>query len=101
ARFLRPHAEGHGPVARLGDGLARLYAATLRLCLNAPLVAAFVALLFAATAVASFSLLRQELTPPEDRAAIMFSVQAPQGVSLDFTNQKMREIEALVEPLRA
>ncbi len=100
ARFLRPHAEGHGPVARLGDWLARLYAATLRLCLNAPLVASFVALLFAATAVASFSLLRQELTPPEDRAAILFSVQAPQGVSLEFTNQRMRQIEALVEPLR-
>ena len=101
ARFLRPHAGGRGPVARLGDLLARLYAATLRLCLDAPLVAAFVALLFAAVAVASFPLLRQELTPPEDRAAILFSVQAPQGVSLDFTNQKMREIEALVEPLRA
>ena len=100
ARFLRPHAEGHGPVARLGGGLARLYAATLRLCLNAPLVAGFVALLFAAAAVASFPLLRQELTPPEDRAAILFSVQAPQGVSLEFTNQKMRQIEALVEPLR-
>ncbi|GAB1362157.1 hypothetical protein MASR1M32_13930 [Rhodobacter sp.] len=53
ARFLRPHAQSHGPVARLGDWLARLYAATLRMCLNAPLVACFVAVLFAAAAVAS------------------------------------------------
>jgi HAE1 family hydrophobic/amphiphilic exporter-1 len=44
--------------------------------------------------------LRNELTPPEDRAVILLSVQAPQGVSLDYTDARMREIEALVAPLR-
>lgn len=100
SRYLKPHEETDGPVARMGGTLARFYARTLRICLNAPLIATFAALLFAGAAVASYPLLRQELTPPEDRAAIMFSVQGPQGVALDFTNQKMREIEALVEPLR-
>jgi len=51
--------------------------------------------------VALYPALKQELTPPEDRAAIMLSVQAPQGVALDYTDGKMREIEALIEPLRA
>jgi HAE1 family hydrophobic/amphiphilic exporter-1 len=101
SRFLRPHRQGRGPVARLGDGLARLYAWTLHACLAAPLVSVFVAVLFAAAAVASFSSLRQELTPPEDRAVVLLSVQAPQGVSLDYTEEKMREIEALADPLRA
>ena len=101
ARMLRPHSDQHGVVSRLGDTLARIYARTLHLCLAAPLVTVAVALLFAALAVASASGLRQELTPSEDRAAILLSVQAPQGVSLDYTDRKMREIEALVDPLRA
>ena len=48
-----------------------------------------------------FGSLRQELTPPEDRALALLSITAPQGVALDYTDAKMREIEALIEPLRA
>jgi hydrophobic/amphiphilic exporter-1 (mainly G- bacteria), HAE1 family len=44
--------------------------------------------------------IRQELTPPEDRAVALLSVSAPQGVSLEYTAAKMREIEALMQPLR-
>lgn len=101
ARLLRAGPERGGATARLGAGLATVYAATLRRVLGAPLVAAFVALMVAGVAALSVPLLRQELTPPEDRGAVLLSVQAPQGVSLDYTNGKMREIEALVAPLRA
>jgi HAE1 family hydrophobic/amphiphilic exporter-1 len=101
ARLLRPHTAKRGPMTRLGDALAGLYAVSLRACLAAPLVVVAVAVGFAALAVAVLPGLRQELTPAEDRAAVMLSVQAPQGVSLDYTDSKMREIEALVEPLRA
>ena len=101
ARMLRPGTARRGPLVRFGEALVRAYAAILRLCLAAPLVSVAVAALFAALAVASFPALRQELTPAEDRGAIMFSVQAPQGVSLDYTDSKMREIEALADPLRA
>jgi len=100
AKLLRPHQEQTGFMTRLGDGLSRLYARTLHLCLSAPLIAVTFAVLFAALAVAIFPNLRQELTPPEDRAVILLSVQAPQGVSLDYTDARMREIEALVDPLR-
>ena len=101
AKLLRPH-ETTAPslMTRLGDRLSRLYAGALRLCLAAPLVTVTCALLFAALALAIFPNLRQELTPPEDRAAVLLSIQAPQGVSLDYTDARMREIEALVEPLR-
>ena len=101
ARMLRPHSERRGTMTAVGNALARAYRATLRLCLAAPLVSVAVALLFAALALATAASLRQELTPAEDRGVIMLSVQAPQGVSLDFTDGKMREIETLVEPLRA
>ncbi|NEX46862.1 efflux RND transporter permease subunit [Pseudotabrizicola algicola] len=100
ARLLRPAGPPSGLLTALGDRLARLYGAALRLCLAAPLVTVTVAVLFAALAVAIFPTLRQELTPPEDRAVVLLSVQAPQGVSLDYTDARMREIEALVEPLR-
>ena len=101
ARLLRPGVRRRGTLDKVGDGLARAYAATLRLCLAAPLVALAVAGIFAALATASFPSLRQELTPPEDRGVILVSVQAPQGTALDYTDGKMREIETLVDPLRA
>lgn len=100
ARLLRPHSEKRGWLDRVGDALSRLYAWTLRRCLNAPLVAVAIAVLFATLAFATFTTLRQELTPAEDRSVILLSVSAPQGVALDYTDGKMREIEALVEPLR-
>ena len=101
AKLLRPHVEGpDSAMVRLGNRLSRVYARLLRACLSAPLIAVTFALLFAATAVATFPTLRQELTPAEDRAVILLSVQAPQGVSLDYTDARMREIEALVAPLR-
>jgi HAE1 family hydrophobic/amphiphilic exporter-1 len=101
ARMLRPHTEKRGIMTAVSDALSRAYASSLRLCLAAPIVSVALAVLFAALALASLGSLRQELTPAEDRAAVLLSVQAPQGVSLDYTDGKMREIEALVEPLRA
>jgi HAE1 family hydrophobic/amphiphilic exporter-1 len=100
AKVLRPHQEEGGILTTAGDLLSRLYAACLRRCLNAPLVAVAVALMFAALALAIFPGLRQELTPTEDRSVILLSVSAPQGVALEYTDERMREIEALVEPLR-
>lgn len=101
ARMLRPHVARRSVMVKVGDGLAKAYAVTLRLCLAAPLITVAVALLFAALAAASATSLRQELTPAEDRSAILVSVQAPQGVALDYTDARMRQIEALIEPLRA
>ncbi|MCE6952004.1 efflux RND transporter permease subunit [Cereibacter sphaeroides] len=102
SRFLRAggEIEGHGPVVWLGQRLAGIYRVTLRWALNAPMVTLAVALGFALTATFLFGTLKQELTPPEDRSVILLSVQAPQGVALDYTDGKMREIEDLLIPLR-
>ncbi|HEY6918346.1 MAG TPA: efflux RND transporter permease subunit [Tabrizicola sp.] len=101
ARLLKPHSAGRGRLDRVGELLSGLYAWTLARCLGAPLVAVTVALLFAGLAVATFPGLRQELTPAEDRSVILLSISAPQGVALEYTDAKMREIEALIDPLRA
>lgn len=90
-----------GAMAAVGDGLARVYARTLHACLAAPLVSATVAALVALLAVMLFPTLRQELTPREDRAMVMLTVNAPQGVALDYTDARMREIEDILQPLRA
>ncbi len=104
SRLLRAAPAGEtrrGPMIWLGDRLAALYAWTLRGALKAPLVVIAAAALFGLTALLLMGQIRQELTPSEDRAIALLSVRAPQGVSLDYLNGKMLEIEALVQPLRA
>ena len=53
-----------------------------------------------AAAFALFGPIRQELTPTEDRSVVLLRINAPQGVSLDYTTQQMRRIEQLIQPLR-
>ncbi len=86
---------------RFGRWLSRIYARTLHLALEVPLAVLFAAALFGAAAYLAFPSLKQELTPAEDRSAILVMVQAPQNVSLDYTNSKLGRIEALLAPLKA
>ncbi|MGY6548920.1 MAG: efflux RND transporter permease subunit [Roseinatronobacter sp.] len=90
-----------GPMARFGTWLAALYARSLTRALGQPVVVIVAAALFAATGWFAAQSIPQELTPPEDRAVALLSVTAPQGVSIDFTDSKVREIEAIIAPLRA
>ena len=92
---------GHtGFFARIGGLFSGLYRTTLRGALNMPLVIVLIAALFAALAAVLFPTIRSELTPTEDRSAAFLRVSAPQGVSLDYFSERMREIERLVQPLR-
>ncbi|TCP61688.1 HAE1 family hydrophobic/amphiphilic exporter-1 [Rhodovulum bhavnagarense] len=92
--------QGRGPLAWIGARLGALYAQTLRWALAAPLAIVVAAVLFALTAVFIAGGIRQELTPREDRAVALLRITAPQGVSLDYTQSRMRAIEDAVEPLR-
>ncbi|MCC5989289.1 MAG: efflux RND transporter permease subunit [Pararhodobacter sp.] len=102
SRLLRSGDEApkRGPMIWLGERLRDLYAITLRAALAQPLAVVAAAFLFGLTAVLLTSQIRQELTPAEDRAVALLSVSAPQGVSLDYLNGKMLDIEAVVAPLR-
>lgn len=95
-----PDKNPRGPMIWLGNRLTRFYEITLRGSLAMPFAVVLAALFVAATAALMASGIRQELTPSEDRAVALLSVTAPQGVSLDYTQGKMREIEDLVTPLQ-
>ncbi|WP_430463123.1 efflux RND transporter permease subunit [Tabrizicola sp.] len=89
-------AKPPGLIARAGAAMSRFYTRSLRIALAAPLVVIMVSLGIAGAAALAFGQIRQELTPPEDRAVVLLRVETPQGVSLDHTTAKMREIEDAV-----
>ncbi|TQM91685.1 efflux RND transporter permease subunit [Roseinatronobacter monicus] len=89
-----------GPVARFGTWMAGMYAKSLNRALTQPFVVIVAALLFAATGWFAAQSIPQELTPPEDRGVALLSVSAPQGVSIEYTDAKVREIEQIIAPLR-
>jgi HAE1 family hydrophobic/amphiphilic exporter-1 len=103
SRLLKAHDPNRtprrNPLAALGRMLGGFYRVTLRFCLDNPLIVLLVACLFAASAYFVFVNLRQELTPPEDRAQVRLFVSAPNTVSLDFTRSQMQRIEELLQPL--
>ena len=96
-----PPAENpRGPMIWLGDKLKKFYALTLRGALAMPFVVVLVSGFVMVTAILMATTIRQELTPREDRAVALLSVTAPQGVSMEYTQAKMLQIEDLVTPLR-
>jgi len=102
SRMLAGHTEHEhtGIMGRVGGALAGVYRRCLRACLNAPLVVVLFSVVFAATAYGAFGLIRQELTPSEDRSVVLLRLQAPQGVSLDYTTAQISKVEQLLQPLR-
>ncbi len=90
-----------GRIARLGNAIVRLYGRMLHVALQVPIMIMVAAGIFAAVAWMLFPTLKQELTPPEDRSRIGVIVQAPQNVSLDYTNAQIGKIEDLLAPLKA
>ena len=102
SRILKPHVERPpNLIERFGGVLAGIYRRTLHVALDNPLVVIVAAVIFAAAAWGVFGTLKQELTPPEDRASIAISVSAPATVSLDFTRTQMQKIEDLLQPYKA
>ncbi len=89
-----------GPAARFGTWVSRGYEKTLDKALAYPWAVVLGAALFAATGWFAAQSIPQELTPPEDRGVALLSVSAPQGVSFEYTNEKVREIEDIIAPLR-
>ncbi|MHC9236761.1 efflux RND transporter permease subunit [Pseudooceanicola sp. 502str34] len=79
----------------------RGYRAGLRAVLKAPEILLAFAGFVVAGSVALYLALPKEVTPPEDRGQFRIYVTAPQGASLDYTDAAAREVEALLDPLRA
>lgn len=101
ARALQREVDpSHDGSNRLGGILLHGYGRMLHACLQAPWVVMVAATIFAGISLLAYPSLKQELTPPEDRSRVLVIVQAPQNVSLDYTNTQIRKIEALIAPLK-
>ena len=93
--------KSRGVGARIGGFLHDLYRRCLHACLQAPWIVVLVAALFAGVAFSLFGTIRQELTPTEDRSVVLLRINAPQGVSLEYTTSQMERLERLIQPMRA
>jgi HAE1 family hydrophobic/amphiphilic exporter-1 len=104
SRFLRGGTEAEhvhtGVIGRFGGAMSGLYRRTLRACLDAPMVVVVVAAVIFTSAAGLYGTIKSELTPVEDRSMAFLRISAPQGVSLDYLAQQMRQIENLIVPLR-
>jgi multidrug efflux pump len=98
-------AEGRGAAGRLVErGLRRAtrgYAALLTRALEAPVLVLLVAALIAGTSWGLYRALPQELVPVEDRGVFFIPVTAPQGSTVGYTDDQVRKVEAILQPLRA
>ncbi|WP_372424972.1 efflux RND transporter permease subunit [Salinarimonas chemoclinalis] len=86
------------PLGTVGGWFVALYRVFLVRALALPLVVLTVCALFGVAAWIAWSSLPEELTPPEDRGFVLLVVSAPQGASLAYTDGKVAEIEAILEP---
>ncbi len=102
SRLLKPQTgeQGSGLLSRTGERFNAFYRRALAVALRAPFLVVLVTVLFSGFSALLYTTIRQELTPPEDRAIALMSISAPQGVSLEFTTAQVRKIETLLEPLR-
>jgi HAE1 family hydrophobic/amphiphilic exporter-1 len=85
----------------VGAAADRLYRRVLDLALGAPLVVIGLALVFAGGAAITYITLPEELAPREDRGTIPISVRSPTGMTVDYLDMRMRQIEAAALPLLA
>lgn len=76
----------------------RGYRWMLRGALGAPLIVLSVGILVSLSAVGLFRMLQTEFTPTEDRATIFVSLTAPEGSSLEYTRDRLREVETAIKP---
>lgn len=77
---------------------SRVYRGFLSFLLARPLVPVVISLIFAAGGVILYNTLPRELTPNEDRGRVFMMVNGQEGSTFTFTDDKVREIEARLQP---
>ena len=86
-------------VNRIFDVVEHGYRVVLRGVLGYPLIVVIAATGFAAAAVNLYGMVRQELSPAEDRGVFFVSLSTPQGASTAFTDREAQEVERRLQPL--
>lgn len=108
SRFLKEHIEEQEEKAhhhftflyKWGSLFYKAYTYSLHKCLEKPWAVVFASLVFAALCVGGYTKLQQELTPAEDRAFIFLAINGPQGISTQYLNEQIEQIEESLQPLR-
>jgi multidrug efflux pump subunit AcrB len=99
-----PASERSGPiwrhVAGWGNGAVRIYDRWLSHALNRAWWVAGLCLLLAAGAGWSYTQLKQELTPTEDRGMLSIRLDGPDGVGLSYSDRQLDAALAAVTPLQ-
>ena len=107
ASRLLEKSSGHGEdgnflqrrLNAIGNVGHRIYERVLDFCLKAPAVIIMISVIFAGGAVLAYEMLPVQLTPQEDRGAVMIAMNTPQGSTVDYTQGQMALVMRAVEPL--
>ncbi len=99
SRFLSTSHE-EGRMARWVNGIFNkflsAYRSFLKFCLAHRWKVIIVSLLFFAASLSLLPSLRKEFVPPQDQSRFLIRTQTPVGSSLKFTDEKMKEAEAII-----
>jgi len=94
----------HGRIQRMTEPLFEKmnggYRWLLSRALRAPVIILFVGVMVSLSAYGLFQSLPKEFAPTEDRGAIIVRLQAPEGASLDYTRDRVKEVEKALMPLQ-
>ena len=75
----------------------KFYEASLLASQNKPKIVYSVTVIFIITSILLFQFLPKELAPSEDRGIFIVSVNAPEGSSLDYTDNMVKKVENVLE----
>ena len=75
----------------------KFYEASLLASQNKPKIVYSVTIIFIIISVLLFQFLPKELAPSEDRGIFIVSVNAPEGSSLDYTDNMVKKVENVLE----
>ncbi|ALE02822.1 efflux RND transporter permease subunit [Bartonella ancashensis] len=84
---------------RLGTFFSKNYAHYLHKCLERPWTVILASVIFFVLCVGGYTKLQQELTPMEDRAAVFLVIRGPQGISTQYLDEQVKQIEASLQSL--
>ena len=79
-------------------GMNNVYRRILSRALKAPLIILAIGAAVSLSAWGLYRMVPQEFSPTEDRGAILIRITAPEGASLDYTRDRVREIEKQLIP---
>lgn len=80
------------------NGMNNVYRRILSWALKAPLVILAMGVVVSFSAYGLFQMLPKEFAPTEDRGAILIRIDAPEGSSLDYTRERVKEVERQLLP---